>query len=472
MKKITSLRLRNLLRHTGLVKLALVVLAGLMVNVGNAQTNFAKVQTLTGSWGSVTNSNIGVHHDTNAPSIAGYAPNAPLWYQWTPTIDGEVELDPIESMGGGTNLDTVLGVFTGTSLATLNQVAANDDLYPINALNFGYEGYNETGSGDYAWKFPPDFLAVFPYVQPYHGPSHLRFNAKAGTTYYFAVDSHIGYMTHEGSFYLTPGTGTIVLNWAYKSSGVFRFATEDVDYTTGLPVYQAAETESDYRVHYVPVGNSPLFTYYQYNVPGVLVTVTRVAGSVGRALVDYTTVDGTSLPTNNLPVNDVPALAGVDYRPVSGTLVFDDYEMSKNIVIPIIDAGISGSGGNTSNTVFGGVLSHPQPDPFESSAVSKPRVDPAFSLALVKILNVNADPYGPDLVQQLTPNGFDTNGNPLFLTNFVQALYPTNPIVNFQKCNFRVPEDVNDTNNPNGYTTPVTIYVERSLYATNTSSIT
>jgi len=106
------------------------------------------------------------------------------------------------------------------------------------------------------------------------------------------------------------------------------------------------------------------------------------------------------------------------------------------------------------------------------SDVAPPRVDPAFSLALVKILNVNADPYGPDMVPNVTTNGVDTNGLPVLSTNFVAALIPTNPIVNFQKCHFCVPEDVNDTNNPNGYTTPVTIYVMRSLWATNQSSIT
>ena len=29
-------------------------------------------------------------------------------------------------------------------------------------------------------------------------------------------------------------------------------------------------------------------------------------------------------------------MAGFDYMPVSGTLVFDDFEMSKDIVIPIL----------------------------------------------------------------------------------------------------------------------------------------
>ncbi len=34
----------------------------------------------------------------------------------------------------------------------------------------------------------------------------------------------------------------------------------------------------------------------------------------------------------------------VDYQPVIGTLVFDDFEMSKTILIPIINSGINGPG--------------------------------------------------------------------------------------------------------------------------------
>ena len=296
-------------------------------------------------------------------------------------------------------------------------------------------------------------------------------------------------------FNLGSGPGTVVLNWAYKSSGVFRFASEDVDYTTGLPLtsegaghlagfplYQAAETEGNYLVHYVPVGNSPLFTYYNYNVPGVLVTVTRVAGSTGRATVNCQTMDGASLAsffppgvTNFLPVGDVGAVAGLDYIGVTNTLVFDDYEMSKTILVPILNPGIRSSGGDLYNPVFGVVLSNPQLDPGENGDVAPPRVDPSFSVALVKILNVNADPYGPDIVEVVSTNGYadpPTNSIPILATNPMIALFPTNPVVNFQKCNFRVPEDVNDPANPNGYTTPVTIYVERSMVATNHAALT
>ena len=479
-EKFMSWKLQNLTSGTGWTKLGLLILAGLIAaNSGRAQLSFYTPQVLVGGSGSVTNDNsLVAKPDPGFQGVAGFSPFAPLWYQWTAPSDGEVEMDTVGS-GGGTNgiqLDTVLAVFTGNNVTMLSQVAANDDLYPINSSipspNLGQtEAFSISGSGNYAWVAGPGNEPAQEFVQPYYGPSHLRFNAKAGTTYFFVVDTKS-----------TSGTGPISLQWAYKSSGVFRFATEDLDLWTRLPLYQAAETEGNYLVHYVPIGNSPLFTYYKYNVPGVLVTVTRVAGSTGRAMVNYTTVDGNSLPFMPFPPVAIPngptnypylgAVAGVDYTPVSGTLVFDDYEMSKNILVPILNPGIRGSGGNTNDTVFGVVLSSPGLDPNESGDVAPPRVDPNFSLALVKILNVNSDPYGPDMIPLVTTNPPPPATNGVVTTNYIIAQFPTNPIINFQKCNFRVPEDVNDPANPFGYSTPVTIYVERSMSATNTSAIT
>ena len=299
--------------------------------------------------------------------------------------------------------------------------------------------FNESGSGDYAGLVGPGGEPVITYFQPYNGPSALRFNAKGGTTYYFVVDTKNGV------------TGTLLLNWAYKPSGVFRFATEDFDLFTGLPLYQTSETESQLPQGLNDSANSAILTYYNYNVPGVLVTVTRTAGSSGRVMVDYSTEDGTSLPS--LPSNDVSAMANVDYVPVKGTLVFDDFEMSKTILVPIINEGAGGSGTFLNNMVFALTLTNAQLDLAEANSEfppSQPRVDPTFNTAMVKILNPNADPYGPDL---------DTNG---------VTIPPTNVVFNFEKSNYRVPEDVNDgTVSP---WTQVTLWVER--FGTNNAAAT
>jgi uncharacterized delta-60 repeat protein len=423
--------------------------------------NFADATVLAGDWGSTTGNSSLATHEPGEPSRAGYPPNASLWYQWTATHDGEVTLDTI-----GSSVDTLLAVYTGTSLGSLNQIAVNDDLYPVNStlptVDLTDEAYNEswdiisvstsTGGGTITTS---GGLTRFGYLQPYYGPSGLRFNARAGVTYYFAVDSK--------SF-----GGAISLNWAYKPSGVFRWATEDVDpyaissgssASSYTPVYKTADTESQ-----PPVGNnnsslSVVSTYYNYNAPGALVTVTRLAGSSGRAMVDYTTVDGTSV---SISPYDAPAFAGINYTPVSGTLIFDDFEMSKTVLIPII----ASSDYNGINSEFGVMLSNPQLDPYESGAVSAPRVDPNFNVALVKILNTEGDPYGPNYIRQVFTNGFSDPSNtiPILVTNFVAALYPTNAIFNFEKANYRVPADVNGTNSS---WAQVTLWVER--FGTNTS---
>ncbi|HXI72350.1 MAG TPA: hypothetical protein VNN22_18505, partial [Verrucomicrobiae bacterium] len=439
MKKFTSPEFQNFTGRIGFLTLALLVLLGLMVNTAEAQTSFTSPGTLSGSWGSNGGyDNSGVVLVPGGPSNAGFPPKAPLWYVWTAPVDGEVTLDTIGSEDFfGQQLDTVLGVYIGTDYTKLTQVAANDDLFPINSTD---PQINESGSADYVNFFGSPEV---PYVQPFYGPSHLRFNAKGGTTYYFAVDTKTVPLFPDSIF----------LNWAYQPSGVFRFATEDVDPSTGLLLYQTAQTESQLPQGYDNSANSATLSYYTFNAKGTLVTVTRTAGATGRAVVNYMTVAGAALPA--LPLGDSPAYvtytnifyftnaAGVfytnitevvpgDYTPVTNQLVFDDYEMSKTILIPInpgggylnnpnittnlifsttsqglqqaIQQARSKVANTLSNVVFGVQLTSANPDIYESGDVSLPRIDPTFGTALVKILNSRADPYGPDLVDQVVTN--------------------------------------------------------------------
>jgi uncharacterized delta-60 repeat protein len=438
-----------------LLPLGVLAWIGLAASSSMAQT-FASpiVLDTTSTWGATNFDNTGATPSPGSPPIAGFAEVNPIWFQWTAPQPGEVTLDTLGSVDDvfGLPLDTVLGVFAGTNLTTLNQVAANDDLYWINNNN---PQPNESGSGDYALAVGPGGEAVYGYDQNYYGPSGLRFNAEANTTYYIAVDTKV-----------KTGPGLISLNWAYQPSGVFGFATEDRDFWSQMPLYQCAETESDEPGGPTIQGNSVITTYYTYNAEGLLVTVTRFAGSYGRASVDYYTTDGTNLPVTFTP--DLPAVQGTDYVPVSGTLIFDDFEMSKTILVPIIDAGIGGSGGYTNNTYFGLVLTNAQADPLEPS-ISAPRIDTRSGMAMVKILNPNADPYGPDTV---TTNVVtcDTNNPPNCITNIVTYIVPpTNAVVNFEKSCYRVPADVNNPATGNSWA-QVTLYVAR--YGTNNSAIT
>lgn len=395
---------------------AVTLLAASAALAQPANDNFADAEAIFDVWGSVSNDTATATAEPFEPNHAGFPPNQTIWYAWTAPQDGEVQLDTLSS-----TTDTVLAVYTGGSLSTLRQVAANDNLLPLGS----------TVS-----------------VGTIQGPSVLRFNARAGVLYYFVIGS-------KGA------GGPVILGWAYHSAGVFRFATEDVvtsfqiDTNTfpptfrivSTPIFRASEYES------LSTENSSTFeTYYQFGVPGVLVTVTRLAGASGRMLVDYATED----VTNTIP-GDIPAVSGQDYFPVSGTLIFDDYEMTKRIYIQI-NPGFDPVTFSTvqSNRNFGVVLSNPRPDPGESPDVSPPRLDGGYSRSIVRILDTDIDPV---MSRNFQPDPTDTNDPPILPPIF----QPTNAVFNLARTAFRTVEDVN------GYWTEVDIWIDRT--GTNRDSI-
>jgi hypothetical protein len=130
------------------------------------------------------------------------------------------------------NLDTVVAVYIGPDISHLIQVGANDDYYPYWRVPNG-QNYPQLVQTSETYGSPIDNPNVFQYPLPLSGPSILRFNATAGTTYYIAVDSMIGkgYSQFSTSFsWLSQvGEGLISLNWAFRPSGILRFATEEYD---------------------------------------------------------------------------------------------------------------------------------------------------------------------------------------------------------------------------------------------------
>ncbi|MBI5387363.1 MAG: trypsin-like serine protease [Verrucomicrobia bacterium] len=83
---------------------------------------------------------------------------------------------------------------------------------------------------------------------------------------------------------------------------------------------------------------------------GALITVVRTNGNTGRVLVDYATVPGGT------------AVPYIDYTPTNGTLVFDDFQMSTNFVVPVWSDFISNG-----HKIFYVQLSNPRPDPQEDA---------------------------------------------------------------------------------------------------------
>ncbi|HEU0011479.1 MAG TPA: DUF11 domain-containing protein [Verrucomicrobiae bacterium] len=125
-----------------------------------ANDTFDNASTVTGPTGSATGSTLGATKEPGEPDHAGNFGGASIWFSWQAPTNGTATFSTI-----GSDFDTLLAVYRGTSVSGLSLVAGNDD------------------SG-------------FGLLQ-----STVQFAARAGTTYKLAVD---GYDGEEGS---------VVLSW-------------------------------------------------------------------------------------------------------------------------------------------------------------------------------------------------------------------------------------------------------------------
>ena len=124
-----------------------------------ANDNFANAATLS-SLADRAGTTVAATHETGEPAHvnSGYGSSASIWYQWAATEDGSLELKT-----QGSSFDTLLAVYSGSSISGLTTLAANDDVAGGN------------------W-------------------SRVSLDVTAGTTYKIAID---GYGGHSGTTVLS-----------------------------------------------------------------------------------------------------------------------------------------------------------------------------------------------------------------------------------------------------------------------------
>lgn len=143
-----------------------------------ANNNFANAApiTLSGTSTQVTGTNVAATKETGEPNHAGNTNVHSVWWKWTAASGGSATITTL-----GSNFDTVLGVYTGSTVSALTQIAANDDVEPATSAN----------------NSDPKRIRT----------STVTFTATGGTTYYIAVDGWDGSMA------------SIVLNLSFGSTG-------------------------------------------------------------------------------------------------------------------------------------------------------------------------------------------------------------------------------------------------------------
>src|ERR1039457_3552368 len=110
------------------IVLPATVLIGLGASLSQAQPAndmFANRIVITGTNIVVTGSSVGATRETGEPYHAGNTGGASVWWSWKAPYVGTVTIST-----AGSSFDTLLGIYTGTSVSALTEVASNDDENP------------------------------------------------------------------------------------------------------------------------------------------------------------------------------------------------------------------------------------------------------------------------------------------------------------------------------------------------------
>jgi subtilisin-like proprotein convertase family protein len=88
-----------------------------------ANDNFAQGQIIVGSAGDTNGTNVGATKETGEWDHVFNSGGRSVWYRWQPTASGSVTLTTASS-----NFDTLLAVYTGSSVNSVTKVRDNDDI--------------------------------------------------------------------------------------------------------------------------------------------------------------------------------------------------------------------------------------------------------------------------------------------------------------------------------------------------------
>ena len=237
--------------------------------------NFSVATTISGGQGTTNGTNIRGTKESGELNHASNAGGASIWYNWTAPASGSVTIDTI-----GSTLDTLLGVYTGSSVGSLTTIASDD----------------ESGG---------------------NGASRVVFTASSGTTYRIAVDGFGGAM------------GNVTLNWNQPAAPIFTahpqshtvyqgnnatFSSTAIG--TPNPTYQwrfnsgniSAATNSSYTITGVSTNNAGNYDVVASNASGSVTSQVAVL----TVLTSQATLSG-PVVTNSTFQMSVSQVSGLSY---------------------------------------------------------------------------------------------------------------------------------------------------------------
>ena len=224
----------------------LVLAWSLAAGAAPANDNFDSAFTLTGTGGIVHRSSLGATKEPGEPAHASNQGGASVWFRYTAPADGQWRFYTT-----GSTFNTLLAVYTGDSVGQLTLVQSNDDVSGTDRTSSvtvlaragttywiaidGYKGANgPAASGDYTflWELlgPDPSLAVnddFAWAWQLNGPNGPI------TASNVAATKQPGEPDHAGN----PGGASLWFKWTAPWSGPIYFDTPGSSFDTTLAVY-------------------------------------------------------------------------------------------------------------------------------------------------------------------------------------------------------------------------------------------
>ncbi|PHS23606.1 MAG: hypothetical protein COA84_10810 [Robiginitomaculum sp.] len=205
-----------------------------------ANNDFADALPLSGLQPSTSGSSLGADKEIGEPNHEGgtNAGGASVWYKWTAPLSSTVQISTV-----GSDFDTVLGVYTGTSVSALTAIANNDDVelgvildskvtFPAVKGTIYYiavDGFNGA-SGNIQLA-----IGLSGAVGNDTFASAISISGASGSADSHSVNAtaETGEPAHAG----TTAANSIWFDWTAPSSGDFAFNTDGSDFDTVMAVY-------------------------------------------------------------------------------------------------------------------------------------------------------------------------------------------------------------------------------------------
>ena len=210
---------------------------------------FSGATTVSNSTGYLTSSTLTATRETGEPLHGGSMPSASLWYKWVATEAGTLVLTTY-----GSDFDTLLGAYTGSTVSSLTTLAVNDDAAGETGLwsrvtitvsagqtyFFAIDGYGQKkGATRFNWSF-----TAAPTPQIPDAPQNVRASAgnATATVNWFAPTSD-GFSAIT-SYVVTSTPGSKTCSTTGALSCVVQNLTNGVSYTFTVTATNAIGTSS------------------------------------------------------------------------------------------------------------------------------------------------------------------------------------------------------------------------------------